>query len=141
MEKLLRDAGLENCSASSTQGVKEPTNPEKSWFEGEAGIPEGSEDTSGAIPAETLGPDGSPYLARSEVRDFRSAVARCNYLAADRFEIAFATKELCRSMANPTMSDTKALARLMRFLKGLPRMVQRIPFEYRPPTVIEPYVD
>ena len=73
--------------------------------------------------------------------EYRSAVARCNYLAADRFEIAFTTKELCRAMSCPTETDAKAIARLCRFLKGLPRMVQRIPFEDRPPTVIEVYVD
>ena len=41
-------------------------------------------------------------------------------------------------MANPTVPDARAIARLCRFLKGLPRMVQRIPFEDRPPTLIEP---
>ena len=75
------------------------------------------------------------------MRDYRSAVARCNYLAADRFEIAFTTKELCRPMANPTVMDVKAMNRLIRFLKGLPRMVQRVPFEDRPPTVVEAFVD
>jgi len=75
------------------------------------------------------------------MREYRSAVARCNYLAADRFKIAFTTKELCRAMSSPTETDAKAIARLCRFLKGLPRMVQRIPFEDRPPTVIEVYVD
>ena len=75
------------------------------------------------------------------MRDYRSAVVRCNYLAADRFEIAFTTKELCRAMANPTELDVKAMNSLVRFLKGLPRMVQRIPFEDRPPTVIEAFVD
>ena len=75
------------------------------------------------------------------MRDYRSAVARCNYLAADRFEIAFTTKELCRAMANPTEADVKAMNRLIKFLKGLPRMVQRMPFEDRPPTVVEAYVD
>jgi hypothetical protein len=75
------------------------------------------------------------------MREYRSAVARCNYLAADRFEIAFTTKELCRAMANPTEADAKAMARLCRFLKGLPRMVQRIPFEDHPPSIIKTYVD
>ena len=75
------------------------------------------------------------------MRGYRSAVARCNYLAADRFEIACTTKELCRAMANPTETDVKAMNRLIKFLKGLPRMVQRMPFEDRPPTVVEAYVD
>ena len=44
-------------------------------------------------------------------------------------------------MANPTELDVKAMNRLIRFLKGLPRMVQRIPFEDRPPTVVEAFVD
>ena len=43
-------------------------------------------------------------------------------------------------MANPTELDVKAMNRLIRFLKGLPRMVQRIPFEDRPPTVVEAFV-
>ena len=143
VEKLLKEAGLECCNALNAPGVKEPTSPEKSWFEGESGA---SEDpgrvTCGDVPVgEGLGPDGSPYLGRNEMRNYRSAVARCNYLAADRFEIAFATKELCRSMASPTVLDVKAVTRLIRFLKGLPRMVQTIPFAERPPTVVEAYVD
>ena len=44
-------------------------------------------------------------------------------------------------MANPTEADVKAMNRLIKFLKGLPRMVQRMPFEDRPPTVVEAYVD
>ena len=44
-------------------------------------------------------------------------------------------------MANPTEMDVRALNRLIKFLKGLPRMAQRIPFEDRPPTVVEAYVD
>ena len=75
------------------------------------------------------------------MRDYRSAVARCNYLAQDRFEIAFTTKELSRAMAKPTVSDSKAIIRLCRFLKGVPRLVQRIPFTDHPPSLIEVYVD
>ena len=75
------------------------------------------------------------------MRDYRSAVARCNYLASDRFEIAFATKELCRGISNPTEEDLQRMKRMIRFLKGLPRMVQRIAFSDHPPTVIRAYVD
>ena len=35
VEKLLKEAGLECCNALNTPGIKEPTSPEKSWFEGE----------------------------------------------------------------------------------------------------------
>ena len=75
------------------------------------------------------------------MRDYRLAVARCNYLASDRFEIAFATKELCRGMSNPTEEEVLRLKRTIRFLNGLPRMVQRIAFSDHPPTGIRAYVD
>ena len=75
------------------------------------------------------------------MRSYRSVVARCNYLAMDRFEIAFNTKELCRAMSKPSVGDDKAIARLCRFLKGLPRPVQKIPFADNAPSLIEVYVD
>ena len=141
VEKLLRNAGLEDCKPLGTPGVKEPVSEGKAWFEAES-APDGEVDGEASrLPSIGLAPDGSSYLDRSQMTDYRSAVARCNYLAADRFEIAFTTKELCRAMSNPTELDAKAVARLCRFLKGYPRMVQRIPFEDRPPTVIEAYVD
>ena len=74
------------------------------------------------------------------MRSYRSAVARCNYLAQDRFEIAVTTKALCRAMAKPTVSDSRAVTRLCRFLRGLPRLVQRIPFADHAPTIVDVYV-
>ena len=47
----------------------------------------------------------SRELSGAETRNYRSAVARCNYLASDRFEIACAIKEPCRGMANPREED------------------------------------
>ena len=55
---------------------------------------------------------------------YRALVARCNYLAADRGDIQFAVKELCRDMSNPTVRSWKRLKRLGRYLLGKPRMVQ-----------------
>ena len=137
----MRDAGLEDCKPLTTPGVKEPTSSDKAWFEGEdAPQVETVGDANMVLPIGTSY-DGSPYLERKEMREYRSAVARCNYLAADRFEIALTTKELCRAMANPTVTDAKAIARLCRFLRGLPRMVQRIPFEDYPPAIIKTFVD
>ena len=82
-----------------------------------------------------------PLTDREEIRMYRSPVARCNYLAADRPEMAFATKELCRSMAKPMRSDIQKIARMCKFLRGLPRLVQKIPFSEEPPTVLRAYVD
>ena len=44
-------------------------------------------------------------------------------------------------MTKPSVVDAKAVARLCRFLKGLPRLAQRIPFADYVPSLIEVYVD
>ena len=41
-------------------------------------------------------------LGTEEARKFRALAARANYLAQDRIDIQYATKELCRDMAKPT---------------------------------------
>ena len=45
--------------------------------------------------------------------------ARANYLAADRPDIQYSVKEICRRMAKPVESDWKKLIRLARYIKGL----------------------
>ena len=49
--------------------------------------------------------------------------ARANYLAADRMDIQFAVKEICKAMPNPTLGDKRKLKRLARYLRGRPRVV------------------
>ena len=60
---------------------------------------------------------------------FRALAARANYLALDRPDIAYASKELCRCFANPTREAYDALRKLARYLKGCPRLVWRFPFQ------------
>ena len=60
---------------------------------------------------------------------FRSAAARSNYLAADRIDIMFGGKEICRSMAKPTDLSWKALKRLSRYLNGRPRLIYEYPYQ------------
>ena len=48
------------------------------------------------------------------------ASARANYLAQDRFDLAFAAKELCRRMVVPRKSDLVALRRLVRYVLEVP---------------------
>ena len=66
---------------------------------------------------DTLGP--------SEATDFRALAARANYLALDRPDIAYATKELCRCFAAPNHRAALALKRLVKYLVGKPRLVWR----------------
>ena len=136
VEKLLKEAGLEDCKSLNTPGAKDPSDT-TAWFDKQPGVVAGPEyEERGSV---TLAP--SPFLDKAGMREYRSAVARCNYLAADRYEIAFATKELCKAMANPTEADVRAVRRLCRFLKGLPRVVQRIAFSDCPPSILRVYVD
>ena len=58
--------------------------------------------------AELTGRDGAKY---------RRLVAKLNYIAQDRPDIQYATKEHCRHMADPRQSDLKATKRLARYLK------------------------
>ena len=62
-------------------------------------------------------------LTASEATLFRALAARANYLAMDRPECAFATKELCRFFATPTKTGVEQLKRLIRYLAGAKRLV------------------
>ena len=65
----------------------------------------------------------SEELKGQEATRFRAVAARSNYLAADRPDIQYAVKEICRRMAKPVESDWKKLVRLARYLRGSPRLV------------------
>ena len=47
----------------------------------------------------------SDELLGQEATRFRAVAARSNYLAADRPDIQYAAKEVCRRMAKPVHSD------------------------------------
>ncbi len=62
---------------------------------------------------------------------FRGSAARGNYLAADRLDVQFACKEVCRWMARPTAHAWEALKRVCRYLNKSPRLV----YEFRQQSV------
>ena len=96
VDLVVRGLGLEAAKGAATPG-------EQKWEEDEN--------------AEELGPE--------EARKFRGHAARLNYLAADRSDIAFSVKEVCRGMAKPTKGDWKKLKRLVRYLIEARRSVYR----------------
>ena len=51
---------------------------------------------------------------------YRSIVARCNYLAPDRPDIQFSTRECATAMSKPKHSDLIKLKRIGRYLIGKP---------------------
>ena len=60
-------------------------------------------------------------LCGAEATKFRAVVARLNYLAMDRPDIQYATKEAAKRMANPRKPDWLLLKRIGRYLAGAPR--------------------
>ena len=73
VEKLSRDLGMEGCKPYSTPGVK-PTSP--STILEDVGADGGNLSVSSGPEVRKLDRDG--------MKLYRSAVARCNYLAVDR---------------------------------------------------------
>ena len=51
--------------------------------------------------AEAEDPENDVALVGAEATKFRAIAARANYLALDRPDIQFSTKEICRSMLAP----------------------------------------
>ena len=111
VEKLIRDLKLEGCNTLGTPGTK-PTTDQIS---------------------------GDRELDQSRCKPFRAVAARANYLAADRPECQYASKEICRWMATPTELSVSALKRLGRFLERRRRLVYR--YTWQAARQIEVYSD
>ncbi len=87
----------------------------------------------------TAGEEDKPWKQQEEEveldvaqsTEYRALAARANYLAVDRVDIQFAVKELCKSMAKPTVGDKRKLKRLARYLVGRPRLVSRYDWQER----------
>ena len=56
-------------------------------------------------------------LDDAQITKYRALVARANYLAVDRGDIAFGVKELARCMSSPSRQDWERLWRLARYLR------------------------
>ena len=69
------------------------------------------------------------YLDEQESTNYRQLAARANYLAMDRPDVGYATKELCRHLSAPTKDSVEALKRLVRYLVGRPRLVWFSPMQ------------
>ena len=111
VEQVIRDLGLQGCKAVGTPGVRQT-------FE------QISEDRE---------------LERGKQRPYRAIAARTNYLAADRPDVQYAAKEICRWMASPTEQGLVALKRLGRYLEHQPRVVYR--YAWQTADKIECYSD
>jgi histone deacetylase 1/2 len=111
VEKLLRDIELEGANGAVTPGVKVLSHQ----VESENDLPE------------------------KEFTRFRALAARANDLAADRIDVLYAAKEVCRFMSRPADVAMGALKRLARYLRARPRMV--FDYEFQTAEGIDCYTD
>ena len=68
-------------------------------------------------------------MSNEEHTKFSSVAARINFLATDRADLQFASKDLCRGLASPHKSDWEKARRIARYLMHRPRAVQVFHFE------------
>ena len=73
--------------------------------------------------------ESDELLDHERFKKYQSLCARCNFLAIDRMDIQFASKECCRAMSSPTLRDWAKLKRLGRYLLGKPRLVYAYHFQ------------
>ena len=71
-------------------------------------------------------------LSPVESTQYRRAAARINYMALDRVDLSFASKETARGMSSPTMGDVVNLKRILRYLKGTPEFAFYFVFQECP---------
>lgn len=92
----MKEMNLENAN-----GVKTPGEDLKPWSDAEEEM----------------------KLEGREASKYRALAARSNYLAADRADIEYAAKEVCKGMSAPTKSDERKLRRMVRYLVDRRRVV------------------
>ena len=83
--------------------------------------------------------EGDSPLNERDFTRYRAHAARANYLAADRPDLLFACKEICRFMSAPTELAQQGLKRMARYLRSRPRLVWR--YDYQTASGLEVYTD
>ena len=102
-EALIRDLGMETAKPAKTPAEKKKGSDLKAMLE-------------------------SQPLNAELAKQYRSHTMRAAFLAQDRPDIAEATKSLARHMKEPTEFAWADLKRLVRYLRGNPRLI----YEYHP---------
>ena len=82
--------------------------------------------------------DDDLELEGKDVTFFRRLAATANYLSADRLDIQYAVKEVCRRMPHPTLGAMRRLKKIARYLRSNPRMILKFPSQTFQDTIIVP---
>ena len=95
----MKEAGLEGAKGAETPGVRQDEAEE------------------------------AEELPAKEAALYRRGCARVNYIAQDRADLSFASKELSRTMSRPVKGDEQRLKRVVRYLVSHPRYVVLYPWQ------------
>ena len=68
-------------------------------------------------------------MEHEEAYRYRSIAGRLNFLAADRVDIQFGSKEICRRMSGPCMSDWSLVRKQVIYLRKHLRQVLRFAWQ------------
>jgi hypothetical protein len=135
-EIVIKEFGLEHCKSVTTPGTKDDVaKSQQENGENYDNLNEGEFNGK-----EVVESDETKDLTGSEATRYRAMCARLNYLAQDRPDIRYACKEASRWMAKPQSGHWILLKRVARYLKGVPRLMQR--FEWQNSTqTLSTFVD
>ena len=67
----------------------------------------------------------APGVCSADATLYRRAAARINYIALDRPDLSFASRVASSHMSCPKEGDDKVIKRIIRYLKGKPRVAIR----------------
>ena len=80
-------------------------------------------------------------MTKAEETSFRGVVARTNYFATDCAPIQFATKEVCRDMAKPTVAGHDKMKKLARYMLHFEAAVFEYPWQDEGETAVKVFTD
>ena len=84
--------------------------------------------TSACVPAAQGGPEAKEMIS-TDATLYRRAAACINYVALDRPDLSFASRVASSCMRNPKEGDEAIIKRIIRNLKGKPRVAIRHQFQ------------
>jgi hypothetical protein len=85
-------------------------------------------------------PGGEEALSPHEATAFRRSAAMGIYMAQDRGDLSYASKEVARGMATPTRKDCIKLKKLIRYLLGAKRRATLFKWQ-DPPCMVDGFTD
>jgi hypothetical protein len=85
-------------------------------------------------------PGGEEALGPHEATAFRRSAAMGIYMAQDRGDLSYASKEIARGMATPTQKDAIKLKKLIRYLLGAKRRATMFTWQ-DPPCTVDGFTD